>query len=110
MFVFIIIGIVLIVLGIFLFTGGVVCGEDSISRSALVEELMKIGYTSAASNELGNIFDKTGDGCISQADLDAYVAANINTRDLSDAWLNKYGVKSGLTDIFARLGSQKSAN
>jgi len=109
MFVFIVIGIVLLILGIFLFTGGVVCGKDSFSRSAVVEEFIKLGYTSAAANELGDTLDKTGDGCISQADLDAIVASGGDTGDITDAWINKYGFKPGLENVFASLYSS-SAN
>jgi hypothetical protein len=104
MFVFIIIGIVLLLLGIFLFTGG--CGKDSFSRSAIVEEFIKVGYTSEASNELGDLLDKTGDGCINKADLGAIVASGDNTGDISDAWIGKYGFKPGLENIFASLYSQ----
>ena len=100
MLLFIIIGIVLLLSGIFLFTGGVVCGEDSISRSAIVEELIKVGYTSEASNELGGVLDKTGDGCIDQVDLDAIVAAGYSTSGISDPWLDKYGFKPGLKNAF----------
>ena len=100
MFVFIIIGIVLLVLGIFLFTGEVVCDSESISRSLLVKELIKLGYTSAASNELGDSYDPTGDGCIDGDDIDADFAAGVDTDSIINDWLDIYGVKPGLQNVW----------
>ena len=90
-------------MGMALFTGG--CGKGDVKRAEVVDDLMLLGDSTKASNELGDILDKTGDGCINQADLDAFVAAKIDNDQVTDAWIALYGFKPGLEDVVTAVAT-----